>query len=606
MSGTPSAGGVRSLLAKFENQSQNDNTSPPSRGRSPAGSDNSGNGRPLSKVRASFIAVENVGRSGPFGGLRKSNDGETPLSPSRLRSSDGDDPYSTITAMSEKENNVPPRNGSGDSTKGEEKRPESNGSSEVRSALGNILKASVPDKSQSQDGPTAASTEVSPGDEKTQPARKAETVAEKAGTTSKPVTKEQSSLSLPRDNSTPKLNGKTSPTRPARSPVPSRAQKSTSTASQGASKDTTPGRQPASKEPTKTVAGKPSRPSLNPPAKITSRSSPASRDSAKKTTTKSSPNGKAQSKSPTRPVRLPASMTAPTASSAAKTGAASQSPNRAQTPSRGLTRKPSTLKKDATGASPRVPASNIPRQPSRASLASPGSDRPKSRTSTVGTKTVDDSFLARMMRPTASSASKTHEKVEAKTPPRTRTTRTPRRSPAKSEQGARTPSRGKEAKAVPKKEETQSPKKDQPETESKVHSAPVPVPEPVPEEPEKEHSTEGRVETALEDSTKATTEVPAAAPAEEPHAPAPTSTEAPAEAPAEVPAEVPAEEPKAEAVEQTSAPSPETAIEEPTEVSTEQPKDVPIAAAVDAPADETIKEVEAQETPAFTEITESY
>ncbi|KAL1858616.1 hypothetical protein Plec18170_002818 [Paecilomyces lecythidis] len=586
MSGTPSAGGVRSLLAKFENQSQNDNTSPPSRGRSPAGSDNSGNGRPLSKVRASFIAVENVGRSGPFGGLRKSNDGETPLSPSRLRSSEVDDPYSTITAMSEKENNVPPNNGSGDNVKPDEKRPESNGSSEARSALGNILKGSPPpEKSQPQDTPTAVSTEVPIADEKPQPAEKIESVAEKESATPKPATKEPSNLSLPRDNSSSKLNGKTSPTRPAKSPVPSRTQKSTTTsASQSATKNTNAGKQPSGKEPTKTVAAKPSRPSLNPPAKITSRSTPnstPSRDSAKKTTTKSSPNGKARSKSPTRPVRLPASATAPTASSAAKTGAASRSPSRAQTPSSGLTRKPSTLKKDATGASPRVPASNVPRQPSRASLASPGSDRPKSRTSNVGTKPVDDSFLARMMRPTASSASKTHEKVEAKTPPRTRSTRTPRRSPAKSEQSTRTPSRGKEAKAVPKKEETESHEKEQSEKESSVHSTPAPVPEAVPEEPENEKSTTDRVESV--------TEIPETF--------APASTEAPA----------PVDESKAETVEQTSESGPATAAEKLSEVLAEQPKEIPGAAEVDAPADETTKEAEAQETPAvLTEITESY
>ncbi|GAD93442.1 conserved hypothetical protein [Paecilomyces variotii No. 5] len=587
-----SAGGVRSLLAKFENQSQNDNTSPPSRGRSPAGSDNSGNGRPLSKVRASFIAVENVGRSGPFGGLRKSNDGETPLSPSRLRSSEVDDPYSSITAMSEKENNVPPNNGSGDSVKPEEKRPESNGSSEARSALGNILRGSPPEKSQSQDGPTAASTEASTAEERPQSVEKTETAAEKESATPKPATKEPSNLSLPRDNSSSKLNGKASPTRRAKSPVPPRTQKSTTTsASQGTPKNTNAGRQSSGKEPTKTAATKPSRPSLNPPAKITSRSTPTStpsRDSAKKTTTKSSPNGKARSKSPTRPVRLPASMTAPTAASAAKTGAPSRSPSRAQTPSSGLTRKSSTLKKDATGASPRVPASNVPRQPSRASLASPGSDRPKSRTSNVGTKPVDDSFLARMMRPTASSASKTHEKVEAKTPPRTRSTRTPRRSPAKSEQSTRTPSRGKEAKAVPKKEETQPHDKEQPEKESNVHSPPAPVPEAVPEEPEKEKATVDRVETAAEDS-KAATEVPETS--------APSSTEAPAEAPADVPVY----ESKTETVEPASEPSPETAAEKLTEVLTEQP------AGVDAPADETAKEAEVQETPAVpTEITESY
>lgn len=47
-----------------------------------------------------------------------------------------------------------------------------------------------------------------------------------------------------------------------------------------------------------------------------------------------------------------------------------------------------------------------------------GQERPKSRMSIAGGKAPDEGFLARMMRPTASSASKTHERVEVKTPPR--------------------------------------------------------------------------------------------------------------------------------------------------------------------------------------------
>ncbi|KAL2850014.1 hypothetical protein BJX68DRAFT_237206, partial [Aspergillus pseudodeflectus] len=47
------------------------------------------------------------------------------------------------------------------------------------------------------------------------------------------------------------------------------------------------------------------------------------------------------------------------------------------------------------------------------------------------TKPVDESFLARMMRPTASSANKAHEKIEVKSPPRAKVTRAPRRVPSK-------------------------------------------------------------------------------------------------------------------------------------------------------------------------------
>ncbi|OJJ46910.1 hypothetical protein ASPZODRAFT_1849428 [Penicilliopsis zonata CBS 506.65] len=85
MTDTGAHPGVRSLLARFENNSQNNTPSPPSRGRSPVDSDNP-DSRPLSKVRASFVAVERITSSpsalkkivphiGGTGGL------QSPLSP---------------------------------------------------------------------------------------------------------------------------------------------------------------------------------------------------------------------------------------------------------------------------------------------------------------------------------------------------------------------------------------------------------------------------------------------------------------------------------------------------------------------------------------------
>ncbi|KAL9129656.1 MAG: hypothetical protein Q9217_001935, partial [Psora testacea] len=58
MSQGRSPSGVASLRARFEHNQQDSNTSPPSRGRSPAGSVASDGLRPLSKVRTSFVAVE--------------------------------------------------------------------------------------------------------------------------------------------------------------------------------------------------------------------------------------------------------------------------------------------------------------------------------------------------------------------------------------------------------------------------------------------------------------------------------------------------------------------------------------------------------------------
>ncbi|KAF2200723.1 hypothetical protein GQ43DRAFT_357039, partial [Delitschia confertaspora ATCC 74209] len=113
------------------------------------------------------------------------------------------------------------------------------------------------------------------------------------------------------------------------------------------------------------------------------------------------PFRKPKPKSPTRPVRLPSHLLAPTAASVAKHSDETAQP---------VTRKPSTVSRPPptkTAPPPRKAAS-------RASVAPQPAKRPDSRASTRGTP--DDSFLARMMRPTAASASKTHEKVSS--PPR--------------------------------------------------------------------------------------------------------------------------------------------------------------------------------------------
>ncbi|RAR00700.1 translation elongation factor G [Stemphylium lycopersici] len=119
-----------------------------------------------------------------------------------------------------------------------------------------------------------------------------------------------------------------------------------------------------------------------------------------------SPSGfkKPAPKSPTRPVGLPSRLTAPTAASAAKHG---EEPKVEQK----VTRKPSTT----TRAAPKPAA---PRA-SRPSVAPSAPKRPESRTSTVGSA-PKGGFLERMMRPTAASSSKTHEKPHEKatSPPR--------------------------------------------------------------------------------------------------------------------------------------------------------------------------------------------
>jgi hypothetical protein len=144
----------------------------------------------------------------------------------------------------------------------------------------------------------------------------------------------------------------------------------------------------------------------------------------KKDISPTSPKSKARPRSPTRPARLPAAAAAPTTASVAKTSSAPNRPaSRASTTAiangKNLTtsqhnRSIAKLPNSATAAS-------LAKKTSRASLASQAGshDLPKSRTSIV-TKAPDEGFLARLTRPTASFAQKTHEKLQVHSPPRER------------------------------------------------------------------------------------------------------------------------------------------------------------------------------------------
>lgn len=238
-----------------------------------------------------------------------------------------------------------------------------------------------------------------------------------------------SAISTSRDTTSQKLSTQqsskpSSATFAAKSPTTPTAPKTPVTPQrQPSSKTASPRQQANPKETSKVPLKKPSRTSL---ASTTTKAQAAktrqpapsvSSNNVSKKAPKTSPESKIRPKSPTRPVRLPASATAPTTSSAAKLGGAGLAASTTN-----LGRKPSTLKKDGKPPMSRVTgpsASTLQKKPSRPSLPlQNGHERPKSRVSTAGSKAPDEGFLARMMRPTASSASKTHEKVEPKTPPK--------------------------------------------------------------------------------------------------------------------------------------------------------------------------------------------
>ncbi|KAL8773248.1 MAG: hypothetical protein Q9209_001926 [Squamulea sp. 1 TL-2023] len=174
---------------------------------------------------------------------------------------------------------------------------------------------------------------------------------------------------------------------------------------------------------------------------------------------KSGPNSpnttKPKPRSPTRPVRLPGAATASTAASSAKTG--STVPPRPESRA-GVSNpaKSSTLiKPTGTRGLSKPTAANIRTKAPRSSLPASTIEqkpKPKPRTSIASAKAPGNDFLSRMMRPTQSSASKTHEKVEQKTPPKKRISSRPKRISDENGSGEQTESKTTEADTKPKQQ----------------------------------------------------------------------------------------------------------------------------------------------------------
>lgn len=133
-------------------------------------------------------------------------------------------------------------------------------------------------------------------------------------------------------------------------------------------------------------------------------------------------------KSPTRPVKLPPGLTTHTASSGGKVSVPRQSLSRGSgsvPPAESRGRPASRASASTAGSgSKAAPTKGLRRQSStinrpRPSLGPPPKQPAKDHPPTRKEKEVDQGFLARMMRPTASSASKTTDKVHTSPPRRT-------------------------------------------------------------------------------------------------------------------------------------------------------------------------------------------
>ncbi|KAI1961357.1 hypothetical protein LOZ58_003211 [Ophidiomyces ophidiicola] len=451
MSDKPAQTGVRSLLAKFES---NISDSPPSRGRSPIGADGSGT-RPLSKVRASFIPVERNGSAGsPLGWLRKTDTGDSPVNtkPTGIHEFGGlIDRASPLTATvpahtlpSKQPASTPEKDRPADSTTTVTDAP-----NEVLQGLGAILKGSPFEDSKP---PTPVPMNGSPP----------RTLGSAVPEPKKVMVPETKKSPPPKENIPPKKPAVSQPkvasSRPAkimiakdlnrtandstlrspRTPAPQTPKLPMTPDSQlrsGHANSPAVARGLHMSSPRVNSPKQSARSALSPAAQ-TRHAAPARENGSRPGSKNTSPDQhKARPKSPTRPIRLPTSMTAPTTSSAAKTSNPSSRPSsRNDANATKPVRKASSLRPDrgAAGPKPTGPAKAVRQQPSRGSLAPQSStahDRPKSRTSNVNARAPDDSFLARMMRPTASSASKVHDKVETRSPPRAKkASRPPRKS----------------------------------------------------------------------------------------------------------------------------------------------------------------------------------
>ncbi|KAA8647420.1 hypothetical protein EYZ11_011559 [Aspergillus tanneri] len=538
MSDTGAHPGVRSLLAKFENN-QNTTTSPPSRGRSPVGSENSGAGRPLSKVRASFIAVDGAVQSNPVVGLRKASGGsDSPAGPSRVKTFNSDDSGSLKSplSLSPISNSFPESSANGNDSKNSisKELPGASTGAPMGSAEEStkpVIKETVPSHNKENHSVAESAASTSPAVQSVKPTntvtKRPSTIhIAKASTASKP-TSGSTSVTGPRSSTKPRT-----PTSPAM--TENNKAKATRTAKTATAGD--------HRVPTQ----KPSRTSLTTAVRTASRpprSSMPSREPTRPTVSGTKP----RSNSPSRSARLPASATAPTLSSSGKLGATGTTTSR-------LTRKPSTLK-PAAGANQRATtptASNVRKHASRPSPPGhSGSERPHSRVSQGGSKPVDEGFLARMMRPTASSASKTHDKVEAKSPPRsTKTARAPvQKVVPKTEPRAPRPTK-ETSKSVKRGEETTAENpNEEPQKSAKQHTSEDVTQ--APSEPQVDEKTvDAEAKRAAEEPVEATLEKP--------------STDAPIDSSVPQPSEVPVD------AEAPAEPKPEVSVEQPTEASIEQ------------------------------------
>ncbi|KHN97697.1 uncharacterized protein MAM_04712 [Metarhizium album ARSEF 1941] len=395
---------VKNLRAMFENKGD---ASPPDRGRSPGitpgghigDASSNGSSRPLSKVRTNFVAIEKDGRMG----LRRDHSGESSLSRRRT---------SVETADTESNGNyldnpsTMPSDGVGESSR---RNVASKTIFESLRILPHHEKAGVPVSGDSDVNRAHTEAENKPAS----PLRQAN---EQAGTSSaenaefksasvmdpSPSTKQNTRSSAQAITTTTGAMRNTSATSAARS--------SSNTATRSLKI-----RESSADEIHNVNAGP------IPSAKARTVAPGAAKSRTLKTKSQNDAGFvKPKPKSPTQPVQMPSSLTAPTASSVSKVHVSRQSLFRHI----GIQDKiiQPTLRStmsNSTVPQPAIKGKGSSFSKSRPSLGPPPRKQSQLTASQKRQSNVDERFLARMMRPTQASSSKATDKVPVTPPKRT-------------------------------------------------------------------------------------------------------------------------------------------------------------------------------------------
>ncbi|KIW01545.1 uncharacterized protein PV09_07023 [Verruconis gallopava] len=405
-------GGVRNLRAMFENNSQP--ASPDVRGRSPSARSNDDSSRPLSKVRTSFVSVEPIKR------IRNDTPEQRGDSDTHRRESFSlnESRPSDAEALSEMKKTV---------SHELELRKSNSSVAEVVPENAIVSEAPTPftaaekqldTSAEAITVPSVTSTSVSRATSESRPETQAldsSPPAAPAAPAGQPAKDQTSPFStsprvirnLAENLRTPQpaAGKKPQPQQPPNSPTPAakrqdakkvepKAKPAQASAPASAPASTTAQPEVAEKAQPKPVQETPKKTGTERPGRTSSRVSSG--------TVTTGGFVKPKPRSPTRPVKLPAHLIAPTASSAAKHG---DSPPSQRT----LSRRSSTI--STASRRPSIRAAHPPKQTRPKQAAHPPAAT-ENKSPPPKSPTAPSTFLERMMRPTASSASKVKEKID--------------------------------------------------------------------------------------------------------------------------------------------------------------------------------------------------